>query len=77
MFSFFQDLDDLTEVFGQMSEGICHPKLPLWADLSFQIVRNVGKVTCVREFKKNPPRISPTYTKTTWNYLKQFVCNKS
>ena len=33
----FQDLEGLTEVFGRMSAGISGQKLPLWAELSFQI----------------------------------------
>ena len=32
---FFQDLEGLTEVLGQMSAGMSGPKLPLWADFSF------------------------------------------
>ena len=32
---FFQDLEDLTEVFGRMSAGTSGQKLPLWADFSF------------------------------------------
>ena len=33
----FQDLEQLTEVFGGMSAGISGRKLPLWADFSFLI----------------------------------------
>ena len=35
----FQNLEGLTEVFGQMSAGMSGPKLPLWADFSFLIER--------------------------------------
>ena len=32
---FLQDLEALTEVFGQMSAGISGQKLPLWAEFLF------------------------------------------
>ena len=35
---FFQDLEALTEVFGQMSAGISGQKLPLWAEFLFLII---------------------------------------
>ena len=42
---FFQDLEDLTEVFGGMSAGMSGRKLPLWAEFSFLIF---GFVTCAK-----------------------------
>ena len=40
---FFQDLEDLTEVFGGTSAGMSGPKLPLWAEFSFLILGALGE----------------------------------
>ena len=40
---FFQHLEGLTEVFGQMSAGISGQKLPLWAEFPFLKILGVCK----------------------------------
>ena len=43
---FFQDLEGLTEVFGQMSAGISGQKIPLWAEFSFLTWITLHAKTC-------------------------------
>ena len=40
----FQDLEDLTEVFGRMSAGTSGRKLPLWADFAFLVFSKVSHI---------------------------------